>query len=120
MPAIADVELAVALVSDLPLLVDQDEARPVPDPVAIPGRPVVVLRVGVLDPVLLECLGQVRLAVLPGPRREFRCVDADEGESLVPELLVEGDERASRMPPEPLIRVARYEDNIESEVSQHT
>ena len=49
---VVQVKLPVPLVPDVPPLVDQHEARPVPDAVQVPGLRVVVLRVGVLDPVL--------------------------------------------------------------------
>ena len=59
------------------LLVDQHEARPVADPVQVPGPGVVVLRVGIPDIVLLERALDVAPVVLAGVGRELGRVDAD-------------------------------------------
>src|SRR5690349_12878198 len=93
---IVEMELARALISDLSALVDQDEAGPVPDVVAVPGSVVVVLGVGIGNAVLRQGAGHVSLVMLPGIGRKLRGVDPDQREALGAVPPVELDQRGDR------------------------
>src|SRR5690349_9061504 len=89
-------ELAIPRVANDPPFVDQDEARPILDPVRVPHVAVVVLRVRIGDALPSERPGEIPLVVLTGVGWELRRMDADDRQAAVPIHPVIRDERRHR------------------------